>query len=215
MGQKLLGIKAIGWDVDQTLYQTPPAIDAWIPQQLILSVAEHLGEPAENVAPKYMAKLAELTSNTETLNSFGLDGQQVFQKLFDELPLEKYLGQDVRLMEMIERLGKKYRLFIISNGTERQVRRKLAMLGLDPADFSPLVCCYDHPGWNKPAPAPFLHVLESLALAPEEVIYVGDHPEKDIAAARAVGMQGILVGGKDASERLVAPTVYDVEQLFD
>jgi putative hydrolase of the HAD superfamily len=215
MGQKLLGIKAIGWDVDQTLYQTPAAIDAWIPEQLVRAVAEHLGERREEVAPRYMAKLAELTSNTETLSSFGLDGQKVFQKLFDELPLEKYLGHDTRLMEMMARLGKKYRLFIISNGTERQVRRKLVMLGLDPADFSPLVCCYDHPGWNKPAPAPFLHVLETLALSPEQVAYVGDHPEKDIAAARAVGMQGILVGNKDASECHVAATVYDVEQLFD
>lgn len=214
MGQKLLGIKAIGWDVDQTLYQTPAAIDAWIPEQLILAVAEHLKESTEDVAPRYMAKLAELTSNTETLNSFGLDGQQVFQRLFDDLPLEKYLGHDEKLMAMMNRLSKKYRLFIISNGTERQVRRKLSMLGLVPDDFAPLICCYDHPGWNKPAPAPFLAALEELGLAPEEVAYVGDHPEKDAQAAIGVGMKGILVGSKKGTADVVLATVYDVEQLF-
>jgi putative hydrolase of the HAD superfamily len=210
MGQKLLNIKAIGFDVDQTLYLTPPGIDMWIMEELVSSVAKYLGKSPDEVKPLYEERLAELSSNTETLYSFGLDGQQVFKRLFDELPLEKYLTEDERLTLMLTRLAQKYRLFVISNGTERQVKRKLEILGVDPEIFSPLICCYDHPGWNKPSPAPFLAALEELELAPEEVVFVGDHIEKDVGAAEAVGMKGILVG-KDSE---TCPSVYDIEQLF-
>jgi HAD superfamily hydrolase (TIGR01509 family) len=43
-------------------------------------------------------------------------------------------------------------------------------------------------GCIKPSPRPFLSALSSLALAPEEVLFVGDSLERDVRPARSLGM---------------------------
>jgi len=48
-------------------------------------------------------------------------------------------------------------------------------------------------GVTKPDPAPFRAALEALGLSPAEVIYVGDDPPRDLAGARAAGLQALDV----------------------
>jgi putative hydrolase of the HAD superfamily len=48
-------------------------------------------------------------------------------------------------------------------------------------------------GAAKPDAAIFLAATRALGLEPARCIYVGDHPERDVAAARAVGMRAIDV----------------------
>lgn len=45
-------------------------------------------------------------------------------------------------------------------------------------------------GLRKPDPAIFERALKKLNVMAEETIFVGDHPIHDVAASRAVGMQG-------------------------
>lgn len=46
-------------------------------------------------------------------------------------------------------------------------------------------------GWEKPDPHIFLAALDCLGLAPEEVAFVGDFLQFDVAGAQAVGMKAI------------------------
>ena len=55
-------------------------------------------------------------------------------------------------------------------------------------------------GWRKPARQFFEAVCRELGCAPDAVLYVGDDPHGDVAAARATGMRALLVardGGGD------------------
>lgn len=45
-------------------------------------------------------------------------------------------------------------------------------------------------GLRKPDPKIFERALKKLNVMAEETIFVGDHPIHDVAASRAVGMQG-------------------------
>jgi 2-phosphoglycolate phosphatase len=60
--------------------------------------------------------------------------------------------------------------------------------------FATCAClvCPDDVGKGKPDPAGLLLACEQLAIAPANVIYVGDHP-RDIEAANNAGMPGIAV----------------------
>ena len=42
-------------------------------------------------------------------------------------------------------------------------------------------------GRDKPDPLTFRHASSAMGLEPEELLFVGDHPEKDIAGARTLG----------------------------
>jgi putative hydrolase of the HAD superfamily len=206
-------IRAIGFDVDGTLYNTPDAMSVAVGKILIEKVAQGLGRDIDEVAEEYLAKREQLRSNTLTINSFGLDGEALFQAVWDGIALEKYVVADQKLATIIASLKKRYRLFIISNGTGRQVERKLNHLGLNHLDFDPRIYCYDH-HWAKPEPAPFLSAIESLGLKPEEVVYVGDREDVDIDGAAAVGMQTLLVGNVSASASASIESVYDIVNVL-
>lgn len=209
----LKNIKAIGFDVDGTLYTSPPEMSAAVGRILIEKAARELARDPDELAEEYLAKRDELRSNTLTLNSFGLDGQKIFQEVWDGIALEKYVSRDNKLMQFIAKLKKKYRLFIISNGTGSQIERKLTHLGLDYHDFEPRIYCYDQ-NWVKPEPAPFLAAIESLELRPEEIVYVGDREDIDVEGASEVGMRTVFVGGRSNKATVSIESVYDIVSVL-
>lgn len=210
---KLSGIKAIGFDVDGTLYSAPDAMSVEVAKILIEKAASALSRDPDDLAEEYIKRRDQFRSNTKTLNSFGLDGEKIFQDVWDGIAIEKYVAKDDRLVKMIEKLKTKYQVFLITNGTGKQVERKLKFLGLNYADFDPRIYCYDQ-GWMKPDPQPFLAAIESLNIAPEEIVYVGDRVDIDVEGANAVGMKTIYVGGKCDLADVSCDTVYDIGLLF-
>lgn len=76
------------------------------------------------------------------------------------------------------------RVVIAANRTER-VGELLRRLDL-PAD---LVATSDEWGVAKPDPAFFAKVIEVAEAAPEQTLYVGDHPANDIYPAKAAGLR--------------------------
>jgi HAD superfamily hydrolase (TIGR01549 family) len=206
-------IKAIGFDVDGTLYNAPDAMSVAVAKILIEKAAAALSRDPDDLAEEYIKRRDEFRSNTKTLNSFGLDGEKIFQDVWDAIAIEKYVAPDTRLVEMIEQLKKKYKLFIITNGTGHQVERKMTYLGLDYKDFDPRIYCYDQ-GWMKPDPQPFLASMESLDMKPVEIVYVGDREDIDIEGAQAVGMRAIFVGGKSDKAEASIELVYDIVSIL-
>lgn len=206
-------IKAVGFDVDGTLYHAPDAMSLEVGKILIQKAAQALSRDPDDLAEEYLRRRDEYRSNTYTLNSFGLDGQKIFQDVWDAIAIEKYVIKDPRLVTMIAGLSKKYRLFLISNGSGSQVERKIKYLGLNYHDFDPRIYCYDQ-GWVKPDPAPFLAAIESLNISPEEIVYVGDREDIDIEGAQAVGMRAIYVGGKSEKADASCERVYDIGLLL-
>lgn len=210
---KLKGIKAVGFDVDGTLYHAPDAMSQQIGKILIQKAAEALSQDPDEIVEEYLKRREQFRSNTLTLNSFGLDGEKIFQNVWDQVEIHKYVSKDLKLVKMMSELKKKYRLFVITNGSGRQVERKMTHLGLDYHDFDPRIYCYDQ-GWVKPDPQPFLAAIESLEMSPQEIVYVGDREDIDIEGAKAVGMKTIIVGGESDNADASCQMVYDIGLLL-
>lgn len=206
-------IKAIGFDVDGTLYNTPDSMSVAVAKILIEKAAIELSRDPDDLAEEYIRRRDEFRSNTKTLNSFGLDGEKIFQAVWDGIAIDKYVRRDDRLVDMVEKLRGKYKVFLISNGTGRQVERKLKYLGLNHKDFDPRIYCYDQ-GWVKPDPQPFLAAIESLNINPEEIVYVGDREDIDVEGAQGVGMKTIYVGGKSEKADVSIEVVYDIVSIL-
>ncbi len=211
-------IKAVGFDVDGTLYHAPNALEEFFRERLREVIFKRLARKlkvglaeAEEI---YFQKKAELRSNTLTMNYFGFDGEKFFQRAFDEFPLEKFLGRDEKLRQMLLSLMKRgLKLFIVSNGSGRQIRRKLKILGVEEEWFESFVACYDY-GWLKPEPEPFLKAVKELGVKPEECLYVGDRCETDSVGAKNAGMRVVIIGRECVEADLKLESVYEVEKLF-
>lgn len=101
------------------------------------------------------------------------------------------IALDPKLADMLTRLRSCWRLGIVTDGLATVQRRKVAALGLDSLVDTIVYC------WEEEAPKPhtsgFLKALQNLLVAPERAVVVGDRPDHDMAAARAIGARCIRV----------------------
>jgi putative hydrolase of the HAD superfamily len=102
------------------------------------------------------------------------------------------------------------RILVVSNFDAR-VRGVLAALGL--ADLVDQITISSEAGAAKPDPRIFATALAAAGLRPSEVLHVGDTAREDLAAARAAGLEVVLVGGDDLA--VEAPDATRVPRLAD
>ena len=103
------------------------------------------------------------------------------------------------------------KLGLITNGSFRMQGRKLECVALT-ATFD-TVLISDAEGISKPDVRIFLRALERLEVKPAAAAFVGDHPEVDIAGARAAGLRAIWRRDPRRSGTVEADAVID--QLDD
>ena len=91
-----------------------------------------------------------------------------------------------------------YRLGIIASqplGSEQ----RLARFGL--RDFFDVICASAEEGLDKPDPALYRRALTRAECAPEDAVMIGDRTDNDVAPAKSLGMQTVLIrqgyGGHD------------------
>ncbi len=80
----------------------------------------------------------------------------------------------------------KIKLAIVSDAPRMRGWLRLAALHL--THFFDIVVTHDDTGRYKPHKKPFLVALKKMQLKPEEVLMVGDWPERDIKGANKLGM---------------------------
>ena len=81
------------------------------------------------------------------------------------------------------------KLGLITNGSVRMQSRKLECLAL--RSMFDTVLISDAEGISKPDRQIFLRALEQLGGHPHHTVFVGDHPDVDVAGARAAGMLAV------------------------
>jgi putative hydrolase of the HAD superfamily len=82
-----------------------------------------------------------------------------------------------------------FTLGLITNGSVRMQARKLECLTLAPVFDAVLIS--DAEGVHKPEPEIFRRALERLGVDAAEACYVGNHPEVDVAGAKAAGLKAV------------------------
>jgi putative hydrolase of the HAD superfamily len=103
------------------------------------------------------------------------------------------------------------KLGLITNGSVRMQRRKLECLALAPLLDTILIS--EAEGIHKPDREIFHRALERLNASPARVVFVGDHPEVDVAGSRAAGMQAVWLRDSRVSRLVEADAV--IQELGD
>jgi putative hydrolase of the HAD superfamily len=104
-------------------------------------------------------------------------------------------------------------LGLITNGSVRMQRRKLECLSLSATFDAILISAAE--GVSKPDPEIFHRALERLRADSARSVFVGDHPDVDIAGARAAGMQAVWRRDPTMSRLVEADaTIEDVGDLL-
>jgi putative hydrolase of the HAD superfamily len=89
------------------------------------------------------------------------------------------------VVEVLEKLRPRFQLAVVSNFDGR-LRFILEQLGI--SKYFPHVFVSSELGADKPDPEIFRRALQFISLPPDEVLHVGDDPERDWKSASAAGL---------------------------
>jgi putative hydrolase of the HAD superfamily len=103
------------------------------------------------------------------------------------------------------------KLGLITNGSVRMQSAKLECLAISPLFNTILIS--DAEGTSKPQREIFDRALERLNVRHTQAVYVGDHPDVDIAGARSAGMRAIWRRDHKISRSVDADAI--IEGLLD
>jgi len=192
-------IKAIVFDLDNTLIDFVKLKDACVSASVDAMIAKGLG-----ISKQEAVKLI-----FELYHEYGWEYQHIFDKFLEVakgkvdykllatgiLAYRKARSETMKpyanVVPTLKKLKSKgIKLVILSDAPRLQAHLRLAELNL--IDFFDIIVTFDDTGRRKPNPAPFKKALEALAMKPQEVLMIGDWPERDIAGAKAVGMRTAL-----------------------
>lgn len=99
-------------------------------------------------------------------------------------PYSNVVSTLVKLKERGLRLG------IVSDAPARNAWMRLVEMRL--TEFFDVVVTLDDTQELKPSPMPFRKALDALQIPPENVLFVGDRPERDIEGAKKLGMKTVF-----------------------
>jgi FMN hydrolase / 5-amino-6-(5-phospho-D-ribitylamino)uracil phosphatase len=86
----------------------------------------------------------------------------------------------------LQRLGKRYRLFALSNGNADLGRCGIAHL------FAGHITAISA-GAAKPDGRIFARLAEAAGVAPEQILHIGDDPHADVVGATQAGMHAVWI----------------------
>lgn len=189
-------LQAIVFDLDDTLYPEHSyvesgfrAVAAWIAEQLGIS---------RDKSFLYLQRLysSGVRGNTfdQWLEDLGVaPGKWIPQLVRVYREHTPHIAPYPEVLTLLPELRQRFRLGLVSDGYLEVQRSKFGALGI--SHYFAGVVFSDELGADawKPSPRPFLLVLERLAVAGQQAIYVADNPTKDFIGARQVGMRTVRV----------------------
>ena len=127
-----------------------------------------------------------------------------------EATLLVYPNVNKTLIELIK-MG--IQLSVVSDAPSREAWMRLYYLNLHHV-FDP-VLTFDDTGVRKPSAKPFEMALEILQSSPDEVLMIGDWPERDVVGAKQIGMKTIFARYGDTFGTVDSGADWDVNDIYD
>lgn len=205
--RRIMSIRAVVWDVDDTLFDYTGADRA--------AMCEHLA--AEGLLDGY-ASVAEALERWRVATEFHWARFSAGEVSFEGQRLDRvrlFLGRELTdaeaeewfrrykahyetawalfpdVLPVLDALAATHRHAVLSNSSLTVQDRKLRVLGVH--DRFEVILCAAELGVSKPEAAAFLAACDALELSPHEVAYVGDHPEIDGRGAAEAGLLSVWI----------------------
>jgi len=211
-------IRAAIFDLDGTLLNRDESIKMFINGQYD-KLEKVLGHIPKEI---YITRFLELDNHGYVWKD------RVYQQLVDEYKITDMLWEELlhdyvsafkrhcipfpNLISMLEELkSMSLNLGMITNGKGHFQMDNLKALGIEKYFDAILVSEWE--GIKKPNPHIFKTALEKLNVSPQESIYVGDHPENDVKAARDAGMIGVWMRNSNRDNIETDFSIQDLAEL--
>ncbi|GAA4878668.1 HAD-IA family hydrolase [Ferrimonas pelagia] len=201
--RRLQPIAALSFDLDDTLYDNPPVLRRaeqrlveWLSVEVQQHAAGQIGFWREHKRGVLLQRPQlsgcstqwrryTLRSGLAVLGYRAAEAEAVAERALSEfLRWRSEIVVPEATLQLLADLAQRYPLAAISNGNA-DVGRFMAQI--------PFACVLQagRDGPMKPAPDLFHRCCDTLAIAPSQLLHVGDHPDTDVAGALNAGCQAV------------------------
>lgn len=213
-------IKAVLFDLDGTLLDRDASLVAFIGMQHE-RLANWIGHiPKE----QYVSRFIELDQRgyvwkdkvyAQLIAEFNIRG--ISQEAMLQDYVTEFQNHCVPFPNLLEMLGelKKHsiRMGIITNGRGQFQLDNIKALGIE--SFFDAILISEWEEMKKPDAQLFHRALDRLGVPPCESVFIGDHPENDVKAARSIGMKGFWKKDRQWNEPKADGVIDDLMEVLD
>jgi putative hydrolase of the HAD superfamily len=165
---------------------------------------EAIDGPRENDDKDWWRQLADHVLDEATPSMNELDRDNFFEIAYEHFAEAGVWELYPEVIEVLEKLRPRFQLAVISNFDGR-LRMILEQLGV--SKFFSNIFLSSELGADKPDPEIFRRALNLIRLQPNEVLHIGDDPERDWKAASGAGLSIFQLDRKKNSLRDLLRTV--------
>ena len=151
----------------------------------VMPPREAIDGPRENDDKDWWRELVDLVLNEVASSMNALDRDNFFEIVYEHFAEAGVWELYPEVVEVLENLSARFQLAVVSNFDGR-LRMILEQLGV--SKFFKHVFLSSELGADKPDPEIFRRALRIVQLQPNEVLHVGDDPERDWKAAATAGL---------------------------
>jgi len=206
-----LGIKAIIFDIDGTLYYSADYL-RHLTRAVIEALAELMEVDLREAEVKFRSVKDQVKTISMGLKLLGIDRHVFYEVVVEKVEPCKYIRPRPELKKLLVNLkAKKIKVGCHTNSSRKLAEKVLKCLGLSLKDFDLVITCDDVE--PKPSEEGYLTVMKTLGLKPDEILYVGDRWEVEVEPAKKLGMKTALVSRKHHGD----PDIHlkDVMEILD
>lgn len=194
-------IKAVGFDLDGTLYKITEEMDNRIRGFAAVKILEKMPElkDIEGAKEYYSKKYVELESGTQAIMSAGYKEPEAREIMYDALEkgdISDLLKRDEELVDILKKIKDKYYSYLITKSPKDLARNRLRKIGIYDNHFDAEFFGDDAilTGRRK---TDVLKKIANISLIPlEEHVYIGDRVNADVIEPKSLGMRTIAVGSE-------------------
>jgi len=207
-------IKAIGFDLDLTLYVSTDEITKIIRTSIYEVASEQLNISCEQAEAEFERLYSTHDSSNKSLTKMGLDGKAVMAEALDKSSgqVASVLKHDPLLVDLLNDLSENYTLFLITNSPEQVAIAKLLALGIDTNRFE--IRLYDESKYKREDGSAFTYVAKQLGVEYNQMAFVGDREKLDIIPANEKGLTSFIVNGKSEAADHELEDIYQLRKYF-
>ena len=213
---KFPGVQVLIWDFDGTFYRPNPELFHAVRESEYRTIMEHNSWNREKTVKEFNKYYKKITpSATQTVahlcSMTTTEAARIMESYFDR---REYLQRDEQLIELFTKL-KKFRHYILANGTNLRIKETLVSLGLTVRTFQEIVTS-EQAGENKPSDKGFRYIMGKTGLPAAAHLMIGDREAVDLIPAKKLGMHTCLVWSEVKSKiaDVTFADVYEVGTLF-
>ncbi len=207
-------VKALGFDLDGTLYKQDDGVNRAIRDYACEKASEILGKDYTLLREEFEVLYNQQQSGRVAFGMLGIkDGKALMQEAIENVDMSKVLKQDSRLVGVLNKLGESRNLFLVTSSSQKSALSKLGALGISPLAFD--IALYGRSGFIREDGTAFEYASNKFGVPYREMMFVGDRESVDILPAKGLGIWTAMVNGFSEKADFNLKDIYQIGEILE